>query len=314
MDMLREREVPKSITFFMVVTNRDAHLASYAIKSFHKLAPISKQYEWKLVVFANCLSTTKRLEVFSEWRSWPYVDIIDYAKEQSEINNYQGPYLRAEDCWKYAFRICTTDYLCIVDADFEIFHPQFVFEILRVLEAYPAVGIMSADSSPDLLTYESYSNKMIFAKCRCHTWFCFYKHFVLQLDESVDYHSEDFSGLPVSYDRTAYFQEQCFLKHKVLSLGLSAMTSAYQNDYIHYGAFSKNVTINTPRKVARFRRVAVLAKLGVYWVINPHGRLGRSVFFPNKLLTKFFTRLFTRLYGRSQNERSKVNPVNPLDS
>lgn len=313
---LREskREVPKSITFFMVVTNRDAHIASYAIKSFQKVAILSEQYEWKLVVFANCLSEAKRDDTFPVWRTYPYVEIIDYTKDDAEIKNSEGPYLNCGEVWKYAFNNCDSDYLCLVDADFEIFHPQFVVELLRILEDFPAVGIMAADYSPNSLVHYVYDGTVYYAKERCHTWFCFYKRNVLKIDESLETCHKTINGLLISYDHTAYFQEQCFLKHDVIFQGLSAMTQEYVDDYIHYAAFSKNRTLDTQKKIARFRRFAILSRIGIYSVINPHGTMGKILRYPNKLVKKIFHRLFMRMYGSVQKERTLPNPVNPLDS
>ena len=67
----------KTITFFMLVTPRDAILADYSIRSFRKLQSVLQAYDWVLQVYLNCLTDDFKKKYVARWKKLPYVQLID---------------------------------------------------------------------------------------------------------------------------------------------------------------------------------------------------------------------------------------------
>ena len=122
---------------------------------------------------------------------------------------------------------------------------------------------ISSDYAPTVPEiYDSYSDEVICANERWHTWFCIYKREALQCQVSHAYYEEIVSG-PVrrnAWDDAGYFQKS--LKESY-GFELAALDSKYQPCFIHYGQFAKNVEIDESN-VALYRTLQIIRKRGLF--------------------------------------------------
>jgi hypothetical protein len=261
-----------TITFFMIVTDRDCLIADYAIRSYGKITDVN----FRLVVYSNWLRAELRARYFPEWQCLPFVDIwcnpahTDEHKPQDP--SLEGPYEYCDPIWDRELkRLADARYYATVDADFEILDPRFITVMLQRLEAEPELVAMSTDYSPrQPMVYESYSGEIISLNERWHTWFCIYKRAALECHVSHAYHEEVQMGSARrdAWDSAAFFQkalrEQCGYR-------LSVLDRRHRMCFIHYGAFSKNRHIDH-HNVGLYRRIQILKRVGLFGHGDPFTR------------------------------------------
>jgi hypothetical protein len=250
------------VTFFMIVTPRDAVIADYAVRSYAKI----KDVDFSLVVYSNYLLPEQKAYYFPRWEAFPFVDIARNPHHDADLGDInariqsdalEGPFEYCDPLWDRELRQIKTPFVATVDADFEILRPHFLEHSLRRMRAEPDLVGFSTDYSPTDVVHEPYNGNTIILNERNHTWFCIYKHLAFERSQvSQAFHREMLTGAPVErncWDSCAYFQKSL----RDQGLRFDYLHGKFRRDFIHYGAFSKNTTV-TRESVALFRLFAIL--------------------------------------------------------
>lgn len=253
------------VTFFMIVTPRDAVIAEYAVRSFGKLRGLPG-LEFRLLVYSNYLLPEQKAYYFPRWERLPFVDIARNPHHDADLSginariyadSLEGPFEYCDPLWDRELRTIGTPYVATVDADFEVLRPGFVGYMLRRLRAEPDLVGFSTDYSPTGVVHEPYSGNTIILNERNHTWFCLYKRLAFERSRvSMAFHREMLVGAPIErncWDSCAYFQKSL----RDQGLRLEHLQGRFRRDFIHYGAFSKNTSV-TRETVALFRAFAIV--------------------------------------------------------
>jgi hypothetical protein len=258
------RGVPE-VTFFMIVTPRDAVIADYAVRSYARI----RNLDFHLLVYSNYLLPDQKAYYFPRWQVLDFVEIAanpqhddDLASIRGRIDSdrLEGPFEYCDPIWDRELRKIDSPFVATVDADFEILRPRFLDIMLRRLRRESDLVGMSTDYSPTEVVHEPYSGNTIILNERNHTWFCIYKHMAFERSHvSQAFHREMLVGAPVErncWDSCAYFQKSL----RDQGLRFDYLHGKYRRDFIHYGAFSKNTTV-TRDSVAVFRLFAITEHL-----------------------------------------------------
>ena len=299
----------------MLVTNRDTYLASYSIKSYQKLLPVLKNYNWKLVVYLNCLKDEFKRSYMEEWKKLDYVEIVDndefvnrdelipgnlVKSEEGWTKSIEGVFEPCGVVWTREFRNFKSDYWVTVDADFEILSPDFVIAAFKMLEEDNKLVAVSSDCCGNQYSYDSFSKENIYSMIRYNTWFCIYKREAQKCTTSHFYYWEKFFGLRFSFDEGAKFQWDL---REQFGYEMRAVDKKYQRQFIHYGAFSKNCSLDTPKKVSLYRKIAILSHRGLF---------GNNLIF-DKIIRRFFKIVHKWIYRKNSIERGRLNYHSKLD-
>lgn len=299
----------------MLVTPRDAMLADYSIQSFNKLVKVLQAYDWTLCVYMNCLTDELKTKYIHRWSKLPYVKLVDNAPFVKDLTikpgekvhfsgistrPYEGKYEIGCVVWEREFRKMDTDYWCLVDADFEILETDFITHIFAELDNKKNLFVFSTDHGYTKPLFNTYSQEDIISAERYDTWFCVYKKDCLQCKTPLYYHEDLKDNKKWVWDDTGKFQEDLKQQTSCVYNSISELSTlelrqklVYQ--YIHYGAFSKNVSLNTPFKVALYRKILILSHRGIV-------RYKRSSTI-NKIIRFTFKRIYTNLYKSINTER-----------
>jgi hypothetical protein len=253
---------PSEVCFFMIVCPRDAVIADYAINSYGKL----RDLDFLLTVYANCLTVEQQAFYFPRWKSLPYVDLkasevsAEYYSEAVIVQNgLHGPYQRPFGIWDRELRLLGGRFIATVDADFEILNPRFVHHILERMRSDSNIMCFSTDATSEPRIYfDTYSDETIRLNARNHTWFCVYRREAFSLcqvshayfDEYVDGSEYGFPTIRSAWDCAGMFQKRL----RELGYTFLSLPEEFRRDYVHYGAFSKNMSV-TRRNVWLYRIV-----------------------------------------------------------
>ncbi len=238
----------------MLVTDRDMVIADYTVRSYAKITALS----FKLVIYSNWVLSSLRERYFTEWRKLPYVEIWEDPEQSDDRKpsdpTLWGPFELCYTIWDRELKKLTaTPYHATVDADFEILDPDFIYAMMKRLEADPKLIAMSAEHNPKTSEFfDSYSNEIITLNERWQTQFCIYKRAALKCPVSHMYHVERQPGrVPRSvWDDAGYFQRGL----KLMGYELEAVDPRYASSFIHYAAFGQNRHIDESN-VAPYRRL-----------------------------------------------------------
>jgi hypothetical protein len=250
------------VTFFMIVTPRDAVIADYAVRSYAKI----KDLDFTLLVYSNYLLPEQKAYFFPRWERSHFVEIAANPQHDAEIlgmreriyaDALEGPFEYCDPLWDRELRKINTDFVASVDADFEILRPAFIRKMIDQMKAEPDLIGFSTDYSPTGVMHEPYNGNTIVLNERNHTWFCIYKRKAFERSQvSMAFHREMLVGAPIErncWDSCAYFQKSL----RDQGLRFAALDASFRRDFIHYGAFSKNTTV-TRETVGLFRRMALI--------------------------------------------------------
>jgi hypothetical protein len=296
------------VTFFMIVTNRDIFIADASINRFE--AVYRKYHDtmpFMLVVYANGL-TEKNYEMFCmKWGKLSYVMIKRYVTESkyvpgSVVENFdksatkliEGPYKPGAVIWDEELSKISTPYFCTIDADFEILKPDFVKEMVDLLENDNTLAGISTDFTPTQPYFDTYSNCKITFHQRWNTWCCMYRKDVNRCKKSHFARKIKYSDGEHSHDDTGYFQEQV---QKELQLRFDVLDIYWQKDFIHYGAFSKNRDVKGYLPTLLYRKLAQLRKKGVSGSGNIFWK------YPDLFIRKCAAVIFSWIYNSSVTKR-----------
>ncbi|HEY1295974.1 MAG TPA: hypothetical protein VGJ60_23095, partial [Chloroflexota bacterium] len=191
------------VTFFMIVTPRDAVIADYAIRSYARV----RHLDFRLHVYSNYLLPDQKAYYFPRWQTLPFVDIASNPHHDADIGaigtrisdeRLEGPFEYCDPIWDRELHTFETPYVATVDADFEIIRPRFVRLMMQRLRHEPDLAAMSTDYSPTDVVFEPYTGNTIILNERNHTWFCIYRHKAFEVSQvSHAFHREMLVGAPV---------------------------------------------------------------------------------------------------------------------
>jgi hypothetical protein len=305
----------------MIVTNRDAYIASYAIASYAKLHSCFKnQYEWKLLIYANCLTKKLKKKLFPVWYSYPYVEIYDNAQHclpsdfipgsfiedgNGGRKTIQGPFENGAAIWTREFAAFNSNYWATVDADFEILCPDFVRHALRRLEDEENLVVMSSDRSDTKYKYCTFGKEHAYIMWRHPTWFCIYKKKAQQCNVSHYFYQYQENGSLYKIDDGGRLQHSLVQEH---GFELGACTVGCRNmkfHFIHYGGFAKNKSLNSPLKTSLYRLICLWSHYGILSVSR------KSIV--NKYMRKVASFVKKVLYNKALSERGAFSFQNQMD-
>src|SRR5262249_11815840 len=137
---------------------------------------------------------------FPRWERLPFVELARNPHHDADLNaigkrihaeDLEGPFEYCDPIWTRELRKLHTPFVATVDADFEIFRPQFLTFIMRRLRAESDLMGFSTDYSEKSVFDEPYNGHRIILNERNHTWFCIYKQAAFEhSDVSMAFHRE----------------------------------------------------------------------------------------------------------------------------
>lgn len=306
----------KSITFFMLITNRDCMFGNYAIKSFEKIykkLSVDAKEKFTLYIYLNNLTEQNKKKYVPEWRKLAYVHCFDNSIKEGVENLKAGEIIVSpegikrirddhnenyDELWTLELPKFETDYVATVDADFEVLNPDFYFYLIDQLQSDDCI-LASTSYSPSGLSFDTYSDRTIDLQERNHTWFCIYKRVAFNLSKRSHFYYETQTKDRViqAYDSAAYFQEE--LREKT-GLKLLHLPENFQYSFLHYEAGSKNKSINN-KNIAFYRFIIILSKIGVIYGAGQNN----FIKFINKVARKLGNLFFGKQINSLYTERSK---------
>lgn len=307
--------VPPSIALFMIVTRRDLCIARHSIPSYDAIA--ARHPGLTLVIYANGLTQTQKDACFPAWAARRHVRIIDNTaapgsclpKAGDVLTTPLGHAITLDDGCKHHDEVWTrelprleADFVGTCDADFEVLDAGFFDEMVRRLEQDPKLAAVSTDySATKEGHWESYSGREITLHERWHTWCCLYRREALCAGHQHHFHSTTEDGVMHCYDSAAWMQE------RLIEAGwhMEHLPDEYQGDFIHYGAFSKNLSLQDC-SVGRFRCLAIGRKVGLRRLSRAKNPFIAGV---NRLVKRASGRIFHALYAGAQEERTRLVPA-----
>jgi len=195
-----------------------------------------------------------------------------------QSDSLEGPFEYCDPIWDRELPRIPAPFVATVDADFEIFRPRFLDYMMRRLRAEQDLVGYSTDYSPRDVVHEPYSGNTIILKEGKNTCYCIYMRRSFEVSQvSNALHREMLVGAPVErncWDSCAYFQKSL----RDQGLRLDYLHGKFRQDFIHYGAFSKNTTV-TRDSVAVFRLFAIIENI-LPWRIARVIRSARTLVLP----------------------------------
>ena len=320
-----KKDENKIITFFMLVTNEDILLADYTIKSYQKIYELKSMWggeNFVLCIYANCLKQENKDKYFPIWRLYPYVQIFDNIEKVQNLDLKYGEKVRTPEgvlsfregnrekpgeVWTDELKKIQTPYYATVDADFEILHTNFYLKMMDELSQTKNLAAYAADYDPTSVVFESYSNDTVILSERWHTWFCIYKKEAQKCTTSHFYYEFILPNkMRFAYDEAAYHQYHLKEKHGYELKALPSH-SYYQRQYIHYGAFAKNRSINE-KNIFLYRYLSIKAHCGFSYSDPCSWRKLFLVRLLNLVYRKIASFLLYRIYSKHIEERRHYTP------
>lgn len=302
------------ITFFMLVTDSDAVIADYCIRSYRCLKKSPLRFQ--LVVYGNCLSRENEARYYPRWGRYDYVVLMNNAKHVSDSypvagrtimspegipRTIEGPWEMGATIWTRELAQFDTPFVATVDSDFELFDSAFVMHAYHRLCSDPKLAGVSSDFSPDdEHFFNSYWNTQHFLHKRWHTWFCIYRRTCL-LQEGTSHYLYCYRD---SDDRLKVYDDGGLLQHRLLGKGwkFEVLPPTFSTQYLHYGAFAKNTKI-TSKNAKMYRCFRVWMHRGVLPGLGFTGFRGRL----NRWCGYGIHELFMRRFGGVDRGRQHFN-------
>jgi hypothetical protein len=271
------------ISFFMIVTPRDAVIADYAVRSYRKI----KNLDYSLLIYSNYLLPEQKQYYFPRWERDHHVNILRNDHQDAYIESIkmriwdedlEGPFEYCDPIWDRELKKVDSRFIATVDADFEILTPKFLYYMIDELNKSDKLIGFSTDYSSIAITYEPYKGHNIILNERNHTWFCIYKREAFELSNvSHAFYKEILPSSSVkinAWDSSAFFQKSL----RDMGYEFDHLDGKFRTQFIHYGAFSKNTSI-TRRNVRLFRAFALMENW-IPWRVSRHVRRVRTHLLP----------------------------------
>lgn len=227
---------------------------------------------------------------YSQTKMADFIEINGGYINSLTNKRYSMPMLTCDESWDIGLRSTFSDYFVTVDDDFEIIQDKFIPFMFEYLENNKNIQILSVDKTTNHVYYDTYSKQTINARERNDTWFCIYRkisdktlsHRVVDYyenkfgnrvlfdfeNEASDW-SEYISGVENNnatrevWDSAGWMQKS--IREKCDSndiICLHDISPNFNNAYIHYAAYSKNKSINSPLKTAIYRYLFIKKSIG----------------------------------------------------
>ncbi|MBE7171188.1 MAG: hypothetical protein INR73_11390 [Williamsia sp.] len=291
-------------------------IADFSIRSYQKIYDQQVLFGYQdfvLYIYLNCLSEENIRRYKKKWEAHPYTILFDNAdKIKASFLPYPGQPLVSpegivrsyddyaesyDELWSTELQKFDTPFVATVDADFEVLHPDFYFYLFSQLQQHADLIAASSCYSSTALIYESYSKRYVRLNERNHTWFCIYRKEAFALSSRSHYYYEtQSSGEEVrAYDSAAYFQDDLRTNH---SCRFAVLPDRFRSSFIHYGAASKNKSLNRGN-IGFYRRIAILRTVGLIY-----GSKNRFTLFVNKATRKITGILFGDYLNKIRAERN----------
>src|SRR5262245_20444576 len=154
------------VTFFMLVTPRDAVLADYAVRSYASLRGV----DFRLQVYSNYLLPEQKAYFFPRWERLPFVTVqrndhhdedLGAIKQSIGAEKLEGPFEYCDSVWDRELRQIDSQLIASVDADFEVLQPRFVHAMLEAFRQTRDLIGFSTDYSPTAVSFEPYTAENI---------------------------------------------------------------------------------------------------------------------------------------------------------
>lgn len=310
---------PRRIDLFMIVTPWDACMAKHTVPSYDAIA--ARHPGLRLVIFANGLKPADKARLFPDWTARAHVRIHNNTADGDHSLPRRGDIMvtaaglripldggceHHDEVWTRELPRLSADYVGTCDADFEVLGAAFFDEMVRLLDADPSLAGVSTDYSPtDPRHWESYSQRSITLHERWHTWCCLYRREAIQAGHAHYFHSQEEEGTTHCYDSAALMQSQLIRS----GWRFEHLPEHFQADFIHYGAFSKNVSL-CDRSVLGFCRLSTLRKIGIRRISRSSNPVLSGL---NWFARKASGRLFGLFYSGAQAERLRPRPADSAD-
>jgi hypothetical protein len=299
----------------MLVTKQDAIIADYCVKSYQAFYDkFQKKIPFVLYIYCNCLDDVTKQKYVAQWSRLDYVEIFDNHEKIKTIKIRAGETITSpeginrvrdgscenyDELWTSELRHFETEYIATVDADFEILRPDFIKDMIDALDKDPKLIGMSSDYTPtQSAVYISYADRVTNLAERWNTWFCIYKKqaFACTVSHFL-YKGVSSNGEELVFDSSGYFQHRLITD---FGYRFAAVDPKFHKDFIHYGAFSKNRSINAGN-IDLYRRLAILRQNGLRMPFEDQAAV--------KLINKVVragSRRFIRTYF-NESERTKYD-------
>lgn len=298
----------------MLVTHKDVLIANYSINSYRKID--SKKLAYKLFIYANCLSQEQKKIYFPKWRQNSNVEIFDNIDKVKNLNLKKWETIISpegierirddnnenyDELWTTELKKIDTEFHATVDSDFEIINPSFIYSMINHLDNNKNTIAISTDYNNTIYDcFESYSGLTVTLWERWNTWFCIYKKQALKCNTShFFYKIEHKHNVPVYFDSASFFQKKL---REDFNWNLMCIDNKYQTQFIHYGAFSKNLSINK-FNIILYRKLRILQKI---LTLN-EGDFQILDFTLNKYLLKIVNKLYRTIFSKIDGERKTYN-------
>lgn len=256
------------LTSIMIITPLDFGIAKYclaSLKEHKRLLP-----NFSVLVYLNGLSEVQENQLLTIIDGTSWLSISNRSKLQKIADNIevgewyhteeggtalrQGKYEGPEEIWSRELVRLDLPLVGMIDADFEIFNPSFISQMIDAFADDEKLAIFATDYSPTQKLFETYSQKPALVMERWHTWFCIYRKAALEQNHDFSYRefADETSDLPIKYDHSAWLQK------RLIENGWCAreLKRSQQWQYLHYGAFAKNKSLSgASLRYYRFLRV-----------------------------------------------------------
>jgi hypothetical protein len=252
----------------MIITPRDSDIAKCCLSSLRKHIPHLPNFS--LLIYQNGLSELQEQEISTVIRGTPWLSVSNRSRLQEFAGNLevgawyrteeggtafrQGMYESPDEIWSRELVRLDSPLVGIIDADFEVFDPSFIPEMIQAFADDDKLAIFATEHSPTQKVFETYSQIPALVMERWDTWFCIYRKAALEQTHDFSYREfrEESSELPIKYDHSAWLQK-CLIEGGWHGRELER---SQQWKYLHYGAFSKNRSLSKSRlRFYRFFRV-----------------------------------------------------------
>jgi len=276
----------KKVTFFMIVTPEDLCIADYAVKSYSKI----KNIDFELLIYSNYVPPMLKEKYFTKWEKYPYVKIIRNEQHDGKsvqiVQESEGFFEPHGVVLDKELKKIDSCYIATVDADFEILRPNFIYEIIKILDSDVSILGISTDYNPNQRRHISFYNRWAY-ECECwNTWFVVYRKSNIDFNISMTrFRKENEMGELSIWDTCSYFQISS-IKNKQLKL--KVIDKKYQNEFIHYGGFAKNIDLDE-NNIWIYRFLSIIRKNRIF-----------GIPFSNKIFGSLLRKL---LFGKADSNR-----------
>lgn len=255
----------------MIVSGKqEVTIADYAIRSFSKVTKL----DFELIVYSNYIEQFSKDKYFPKWKQLDYVRLIENSHHDPDtfvfddkIDLQHGNFDLPGKIWDEQLKKIDTDFLGVVDADFEIIEPEFIYESMEILKTDKTVLGVSMGFHPGHITVSKQLPKNIVGRSimmqpHWSNFFVIYRKCNLDFNISFNLQYEKFdNGNYYIWDTHSKMQCELFKR----GLTMHWLEKKYQLQGVHYWGFSKNTKLNDIY-IKMYRKTKILSHRGIYGI------------------------------------------------